>query len=107
MGRNEKNLLRDFHQAKWDEQIIFEMHTPGERGIFVPQVESSVKSQVGDELSDLPKVLRRTKPPALPEINQFRVLRHFFHLSQETLGTDVTIDISQGTCNMKYSPKIQ
>ena len=107
MSRNKKNLLRDFHQAKWDEQIIFEMHTPGERGIFVPQVESSVKSQVGDELSDIPKVLRRDKPPALPEINQFRVLRHFFHLSQETLGTDVTIDISQGTCTMKYSPKVQ
>ena len=36
-----------------------------------------------------------------------RVLRHFMHLSQETLGTDVTIDISEGTCTMKYSPKVQ
>ena len=36
-----------------------------------------------------------------------RVLRHFMHLSQETMGTDVTIDISQGTCTMKYSPKVQ
>jgi glycine dehydrogenase subunit 2 len=35
------------------------------------------------------------------------VNRHFMHLSQETLGTDVTIDISQGTCTMKYSPKVQ
>ena len=23
------------------------------------------------------------------------------------MGTDVTIDISQGTCTMKYSPKVQ
>ncbi len=36
-----------------------------------------------------------------------RVNRHFMHLSQETLGTDVNIDISQGTCTMKYSPKVQ
>ncbi len=82
MGRNKKNLLRNFHQAKWDEQIIFQMHTPGERGIFVPQVESSVKSQISDGLSILPKVLRRHKPPSLPEISQFRVLRHFLHLSE-------------------------
>ena len=36
-----------------------------------------------------------------------RVNRHYMRLSQETLGTDVNIDISQGTCTMKYSPKIQ
>ena len=36
-----------------------------------------------------------------------RVNRHFMRLSQEVLGTDVNIDISQGTCTMKYSPKFQ
>ncbi len=25
--------LRDFHQAKWDEPIIFDLSTPGQRGI--------------------------------------------------------------------------
>ena len=36
-----------------------------------------------------------------------RVNRHYYHLSQETLGTDVTLGISEGTCTMKYSPKVQ
>ncbi len=107
MGRNKDTLLRKFHQAKWDEQIIFEMSVPGERGILVRQVEDAVKREVGDGVSAISANLRRKEPPKLPEINQMRVLRHFMHLSQETMGTDVTIDISQGTCTMKYSPKVQ
>lgn len=107
MGRDKSTLLRKFHQARWDEQIIFEMSVPGERGIFVREAESSVRDEVGDGLSKVPEQLRRKEQPKLPEINQMRVLRHFLHLSQETMGTDVTIDISQGTCTMKYSPKVQ
>ena len=34
------------------------------------------------------------------------MLRHYARLSQENLGTDLTIDVGQGTCTMKYSPKI-
>jgi glycine dehydrogenase subunit 2 len=39
MSRGEKTLLRDFHQARWDEEFIMEMDAPGERGILVPGVE--------------------------------------------------------------------
>jgi glycine dehydrogenase subunit 2 len=35
-----------------------------------------------------------------------RIVKHFTRLSQETLGADVNIDIGQGTCTIKYSPKI-
>jgi glycine dehydrogenase subunit 2 len=42
----------------------------------------------------------------LPEVSQPQVLRHFMRLSQETLGADLNVDIGQGTCTMKYSPKI-
>ena len=107
MSRDKDTLLRKFHQARWDEQIIFEMTVPGERGILVREAEQSVQNEVGDGVSALPANLRRQEAPALPEVNQLRVLRHFMHLSQETMGTDVTIDISQGTCTMKYSPKVQ
>jgi len=54
----------------------------------------------------LPTGMRREKSPQLPEISQMQVLRHFLRLSQETLGTDICIDIGLGTCTMKYSPKI-
>lgn len=107
MARDKQTLLRKFHQARWDEQIIFEMSVPGERGVLVPQAEEAIRAEVGDGVSLIPGDLRRKEPAALPEVNQMRVLRHYLHLSQETLGTDLNIDISQGTCTMKYSPKVQ
>ena len=107
MARDKNTLLRKFHQARWDEQIIFEMSVPGERGVLVPRAEEGIRDEVGDGVSVIPDNLRRKEPAALPEINQMRVVRHFMHLSQETLGTDLNIDISQGTCTMKYSPKVQ
>ncbi|MBW2060072.1 MAG: aminomethyl-transferring glycine dehydrogenase subunit GcvPB [Deltaproteobacteria bacterium] len=107
MPRDKETLLRKFHQAKWDEQIIFEMSVPGERGILVPQAGEEISAIIGDGLSVIPDQLRRKTPPALPEVAQARVLRHFMRLSQETMGADVNIDIGEGTCTMKYSPKVQ
>jgi len=101
-----KPKLRRFHQARWDEPVIFELSREGERGILLPEVEDEVKDAVGDVLSTIPEVMRRKKPPKLPELCQSRVLRHYVRLSQETLGTDFNIDVGQGTCTMKYSPKV-
>jgi len=97
---------RRFHQARWDEPIIFELSQPGQRGILVPRVEPEIRAQVGDPLAGLPETMRRQKPPALPEMSQPGVLRHYVRLSQENLGTDLNVDVGQGTCTMKYSPKI-
>jgi glycine dehydrogenase subunit 2 len=101
-----KPKLRRFHQAKWDEPIIFELSAEGERGILLPKVEDRLIEEVGDVISTIPKNMCRKKPPKLPEISQSRVLRHYIRLSQETLGADLNVDIGQGTCTMKYSPKI-
>ncbi len=99
-------LRENFHQAKWDEPIIFELHTPGERGVLVPEAEPEVVKAVGDGLSALPEAMLRKQPPALPEISQMRVLKHYLRLSQHCLGGDLNIDIGQGTCTVKYNPKI-
>jgi len=107
MSRDEKTLLRKFHQARWDEQIIFEMSVPGERGILVPEAEEEIQLEIGDISNLVPGQLLRRARPGLPEINQMRVNRHYLRLSQETLGADVNLDISQGTCTMKYSPRVQ
>jgi glycine dehydrogenase subunit 2 len=101
-----RSKIRRFHQAKWDEPVIFELSQEGERGILVPEVKEEMKREVGDILAAIPKEVRRKRPPRLPEISQSRVLRHYMRLSQETLGTDLNIDVGQGTCTMKYSPKI-
>ena len=95
-----------FHQAKWDEELIFELHKPGEQGVVVAPVEPGIAAAVGDGLSALPPSLLRPAPPALPEVAQMRVVKHYMRLSQENLGGDLNIDIGQGTCTMKYNPKI-
>jgi glycine dehydrogenase subunit 2 len=98
--------LRNFHQAKWDEEVIFELSTPGSRGIHFPEVEQEISDRVGDGLASIPVCLRRAAPPALPEVGQMRVLKHFLRLSQQNLGADLNVDIGQGTCTIKYNPKI-
>jgi len=105
-NKKKYKLRENFHQAKWDEPIIFELHTPGERGILVPEAESEVVEAVGDGISALPENMVRKQGPALPEVSQMRVLKHYLRLSQHCLGADFNIDIGQGTCTMKYSPKI-
>jgi glycine dehydrogenase subunit 2 len=97
---------RRFQQASWDEPIIFEHSVPGARGVLIPDVEPGIRERVGSPANDLPAGVRRATPPALPEMAQVNVLRHYTRLSQETLGVDLNVDIGQGTCTMKYSPKI-
>nr|WP_194736696.1 aminomethyl-transferring glycine dehydrogenase subunit GcvPB [Actinomadura sp. RB99] len=91
--------MRRFHQARWDEPLLFELGSPGERGVLVPAPEVPLDDT-------LPEGLRRAEPPALPELSQLHVLRHYLRLSQENLGVDLNVDVGQGTCTMKYSPKV-
>ncbi|WP_214323184.1 aminomethyl-transferring glycine dehydrogenase subunit GcvPB [Nonomuraea sediminis] len=93
-----KPPLRRFHQARWDEPVIFELSQPGRRGIAV--------SEPGAPRVELPESVRRVEAPKLPEMSQLHVLRHYLRLSQENLGVDLNIDVGQGTCTMKYSPKV-
>jgi len=101
-----KPEVRRFHQARWDEPVIFELSQSGQRGVLVPEVEDGIRQEVGDAKTVLPGYLQRAEPPQLPEMSQLHVLRHYTRLSQENLGVDLNIDIGQGTCTMKYSPKV-
>jgi glycine dehydrogenase subunit 2 len=104
---SEKKLIKDgYHAARWLEPVIFELGRPGERGIYPPAAEKEIKDSVGDVLAKIPAKVRRKELPKLPELAQPQVLRHFLRLSQETMGMDFTPDISEGTCTMKHSPKV-
>jgi glycine dehydrogenase subunit 2 len=61
-----KPRLRRFHQASWDEPIIFELSVPGARGVLPPLPEPEVTELVGDPAGDLPAGIGRAEPPALP-----------------------------------------
>ena len=80
-----KPLPRRFHQARWDEPVIFELSQPGQRGVLLPSVEAEIKREVGNPANALPEPLHRKTPPPLPEMSQLHVLRHYARISQENL----------------------
>jgi glycine dehydrogenase subunit 2 len=88
--------MRRYHAAVWDEPLVMELGRPGRRGALVPGFRE------GPDL--VPEGARREQPPALPELTEFEVQRHYLHLSQETLGM---MGVSLfGTCTMKYNPRL-
>lgn len=96
-----KPPLRRFQAPRWDEPLLFELSGPGQRGVLPP-----LDPGASDAVEALPAGVRRSRRPALPEIGQAQVLQHYLRLSQETLGADFNVDVGQGTCTMKYSPKV-
>lgn len=58
-----------FHQAKWDEPIIYELSTPGERGILVGQPEKAVAEEVEGEAA-IPAGMARNTELNLPEMSR-------------------------------------
>ena len=80
--------LRDgFHEAKWDEPVITTMGRPGARGVLPPGPDAGLPA--GSEvLAAIPSGLRRKAPPALPELSQPEVHRHYARLSQMILRSE-------------------
>ncbi|MFK7828825.1 MAG: aminomethyl-transferring glycine dehydrogenase subunit GcvPB [Congregibacter sp.] len=100
----DRTSLRRFQAPIWDEPVIMQMSVPGRRGLHLPQAEDDVVQAVGGLDDLLPAALQRATPPELPELSEPDVLRHYLHLSQETLGM---LGISLfGTCTMKYNPRV-
>ncbi|HPO04775.1 MAG TPA: glycine dehydrogenase subunit 2, partial [Bacillota bacterium] len=62
--------LRKYHSAAWDEPLVMEMGTKGERGIIPPKAAKEVAEKLGDALDLLPAGMRREKSMNLPEISQ-------------------------------------
>lgn len=97
----QKTLIRNYQAPRWDEPLIFELNAPGHTGVVSNSDGHSAITKSAPENS-----VQRKTAPNLPEIGQAQVLRHYLRLSQETLGADLNVDIGQGTCTMKYSPKV-
>ena len=96
--------LPEYHAAKWSEPVVMEMGGPGRRGQMYPEPEKAVREAVGNPIDLVPPSMRRQDRPALPEMSEPEVQRHYLHLSQETLGM---MGISLfGTCTMKYNSRL-
>ncbi len=101
-----KTPLRAYHQARWNEPILFELSTPGGRGILPPPLDPQIEILLDDALASVPPAMRRSVPPALPELSQVAVLRHYLRLSQENLGAGLVPDFGMATSTVKYNPPV-
>lgn len=84
-------------QAKWREPLIIELSGSGRCAMDFPVPL--------DEDIEIPKSLIREKPPALPEVSQPELVRHYIRLSQMNFSVDTGM-YPLGSCTMKYNPKI-
>ena len=84
-----------------DVPLIFERSTPGRRGYRLPELD--VPETPLEEL--IPQEYLRTEPPALPEVSELEVVRHYTQLSRRNHGVDVGF-YPLGSCTMKYNPRV-
>ncbi len=78
---------------------LFERSRPG-RG-----AGSRLPAAPADALDRLPAAARRATPPALPELNEATLVRHYVNLSHLNWSVDTGF-YPLGSCTMKYNPKV-
>jgi glycine dehydrogenase subunit 2 len=81
------------------EPLLIELSAPGRRGYSLDEPHGRPEEQL------LPASLRRKQPPALPEVAEPEVVRHFVRLSQKNFSVDSGF-YPLGSCTMKYNPKV-
>ena len=84
---------------KYYDRLIFELSKPGRRAYTLP-----ASADPGARFA-IPSGLLRSAPPALPEVSEVDVVRHYTNLSQMNFGVDTGF-YPLGSCTMKYNPKI-
>jgi len=83
------------------DKLIFELSVPGRVGYSIPEADVPE----ADPARLLPASHLRAAPPALPEVSEFDVVRHYTRLSRMNYGVD-THFYPLGSCTMKYNPKV-
>jgi glycine dehydrogenase subunit 2 len=83
-----------------DTQLLFDLSKPGRRAARLPACDVPAKPQA--EL--LPASELAAAPPALPELSEPQIIRHYVNLSTQNMSVD-THFYPLGSCTMKYNPK--
>ena len=84
-----------------DQPLIFEMSRPGRIGYSLPEMD--VDAIPVEDI--LPADYIRSEEPALPEVSELDIMRHYTALSHRNHGVDSGF-YPLGSCTMKYNPKI-
>ncbi len=83
------------------DKLIFELSSPGR--VAWSLAEADVPE--ADPRKLLPEQYVRKDAPALPEVSEFDIVRHYSRLSRMNYGLD-THFYPLGSCTMKYNPKL-
>ena len=78
-------------------KLIFEKSVPGRRCTILPACDV--------ESVSLPDSLRREEKPALPEMSEMDISRHYTELCKQVHGVNCGF-YPLGSCTMKYNPRI-
>ena len=78
-------------------KLIFEKSVAGRHCDLLPPCDV--------ETAELPENLRRSAPPALPELSEVDLTRHFTELNHRVHGVNCGF-YPLGSCTMKYNPRI-
>lgn len=78
-------------------KLIFEKSVPGRRCTILPACDV--------ESVPLPDSLRREEKPALPEMSETDISRHYTELCKQVHGVNCGF-YPLGSCTMKYNPRI-
>ena len=87
--------------SRRDMPVIFELSTPGRVGCSLP--DPDVPTKPVEAL--IPESQLRADHPALPEVSELDVVRHYTRLSHRNFSIDEGF-YPLGSCTMKYNPKI-
>ncbi|MDR7522373.1 MAG: aminomethyl-transferring glycine dehydrogenase subunit GcvPB [Armatimonadota bacterium] len=80
--------------------LIFELSVPGRTAVSLPDPDVPEVP-----LEEIVGVHLRREPPALPEVSEPDLVRHYTRLSQRNYAVDVGF-YPLGSCTMKYNPKV-
>ena len=83
------------------DRLIFELSSPGREAYSLPEADVPA----WDPRAELPASFLRAEAPALPEVSEFDVVRHYSRLSRMNYGVD-THFYPLGSCTMKYNPRL-
>lgn len=81
--------------------LIFDYSKKGKKAFSLPSLDVPEKN-----IEDiLPKNLIRKEEPALPEVSEFEIVRHYHDLARRNYSVDDGI-YPLGSCTMKHNPRI-
>ena len=85
---------------KYYDKLIFELSKEGRTGYSFGKMTIPEPAE-----GSIPANLFRSEAPALPQVSEIDVVRHYTNLSQMNFGVDTGF-YPLGSCTMKYNPKI-